>query len=380
MRYNKSPIYVTRPLLPPLDEYTELLQDIWQSKWLTNNGHQHQLFESALTDYLGVEYLSLFCNGTVALEIGLQALDVAGREVITTPFSFPATTHAIRRAGATPVFCDIQPDTGNLDPDRIAEAVSDRTACILPVHVYGNPCNTQAIQAVADQHGLKVFYDAAHAFAVRRHDRSILHEGDMSMLSFHATKVFNTVEGGALTVRDATLKQRIDRLKNFGYADEESVVEIGGNGKMNELQAAFGRLQLRYIDHEIAARGRVADFYRQHLSEIPGLTMLTTPAGTTANHAYFPILIDGEKLGRNRDRVYRDLQARGVVARRYFYPLISRFPMYRELPSAAHSRLPVASRFADQVLCLPIHGDLTESDLAMITELTARGRGAEGED
>ena len=358
-------IYVTRPSLPPLDEFVESLREIWDSRQLTNNGPFHKRFEAALAEYLGVKHVSLFCNGMIALQVGLQALEITG-EVITTPYSFPATTHAIHWNHCTPVFCDIEPDTCNLDPARIESLITPKTTCILPVHVYGNPCNVEAIQQVADRHGLKVFYDAAHAFGVKLGGRSILEFGDLLMLSFHATKVFNTIEGGALVTDDPKLKQRIDYLKNFGFAGETTVVAPGTNGKMNELVAAYGLLQLKGIDDEIARRAALDMLYRAVLGDVPGLRMLEVPKDVFWNHGYFPVFIDKVACGLSRDELYADLKQHGIFGRRYFYPLISRFPDYEHMASAQPSQLPVATGLADQVICLPMYGEETPQQIETV--------------
>ncbi len=354
-----APITVTKPSLPPLEEYVELLRDIWDRRWLTNKGHYHDAFEAALAEHLGVPYVSLFCNGMMALQVGLQALRITG-EVITTPYSFVATTHAIYWNHCTPVFCDIEPDTCNLDPEKVESLITPRTTAILPVHVYGNPCNVDRLQRIADTYGLKLFYDAAHAFGVKLNGASVLNFGDLSMLSFHATKVFNTAEGGALVTHDPTLKQRIDYLKNFGFADEVTVVGPGTNGKMNELQAALGLLQLRYVDGEIAKRRAVADLYRKQLTGVPGIRLLPESSGVTQNYGYFPVFVDEAAYGMSRDALYEKLKAAGIHGRRYFHPLISEFPAYRGVPSADPTLLPGARASAGTVICLPIHAGVGE--------------------
>ena len=328
-------IYVTQPLLPPLEEFLPYLEQIWETKWLTNGGPFHQELEKELADYLGVEHLALFANGTLALVTALQALRITG-EVITTPFSFVATAHALLWNGIKPVFVDIQPGTFNLDPEKIEAAITPNTTAILPVHVYGNPCDVEKIQKIADTYGLKVIYDAAHAFGVRCKGESLLKHGDLSTLSFHATKVFNTFEGGAIICPDAKTKKRIDDLKNFGYSGEVTVIAIGINAKMNELQAAFGLLQLKHIDKAIRRRREIDDHYREQLFSIPGITCPPLPADTTNNYSYFPILI-GKEYPLSRDELNDKLRQHGIFPRRYFYPLISEFPMYRGLPSAAQS-------------------------------------------
>lgn len=370
---DSSQITVTSPLLPPLEEFIPYLKDIWDRKWITNNGHYHQLLEKELCKYLGVEYLSVFTNGTLPLITALQALRITG-EVITTPYSFVATTHALWWNGIKPVFVDVDPSTGNLDPGKIEAAITPKTTAIMPVHVYGNPCDVDAIQAIADKYGLKVIYDAAHAFGVKVNGKSILEAGDISTLSFHATKTYNTVEGGALICHDAKTKQRIDYLKNFGFAGETEVVAPGINSKMDEVRAAYGLLSLQYVDAAIAARHRVADRYREALAGVEGLSMFGERADVTYNYSYFPIFIDAEKYGMTRDELYFRMREHGVLGRRYFYPLISDFTTYRGLPSAAPSNLPVATRMANEVICLPMHHDLSEEDVErVIKEIKIHG-------
>lgn len=361
-------ITVTSPLLPSLNELIPYLEDIWQRKWITNNGHYHQVFEKALCEYLGVEYISVFTNGTLPLITALQALRITG-EVITTPYSFVATTHALWWNGIKPVFVDIDPTTGNLDPAKIEAAITPRTTAIMPVHVYGNPCDTDAIQSIADKYGLRVIYDAAHAFGVKVNGESILNAGDLSTLSFHATKTYNTIEGGALVCHDQKTKQRIDYLKNFGFAGETEVVAPGINSKMDEIRAAYGLLNLRNVDAAIEARRRVAVAYRKALADVPGLTMLAERPGITYNYSYFPIFIDAEKFGMTRDELYYKMRDHNVYGRRYFYPLISSFSTYRGLPSANPENLTVATRMAAQVICLPMHHSLSDDDLKRIMDL-----------
>ncbi|MFO1418092.1 MAG: DegT/DnrJ/EryC1/StrS family aminotransferase [Methylotetracoccus sp.] len=353
-------IYVTQPFLPPLEEFQPLLEQLWGSKWLTNNGPMHQQLESALASFLGVPHLALFANGTLSLLTALQALRITG-EVITTPFSFVATAHALLWNDIRPVFVDIDPETLTLDPDRVEAAITPQTTAILPVHVYSRPSHVQRLQQIADIYGLRVLYDAAHAFAVRYQGESLLRHGDLSILSFHATKVFTTFEGGAIICQDAKTKQRIDYLKNFGFADEVTVVAPGINGKMSEFQAALGLVQLRYAEQCIAARCAIDTRYREQLAGIDGIRALPLPADTVSNYAYFPILVE-PGYGLTRDGLYHSLRSNGVHARRYFYPLISDFPMYRGLPSAAPANLPVARRIAEQVLCLPIYPGLRHED------------------
>lgn len=356
MKENK-PVYVTRPSLPPLEEFNECLRQIWDSRILTNNGPFHQQFEKELAEYLGVKYVSLFSNGTLALVTALQALRITG-EVITTPFSFVATTHALWWNNIKPVFVDIEPDYFTLDPEKIEAAITPQTTAILAVHVYGNPCKTEAIQKIADTYGLKVIYDAAHAFGVKVNGQSILSFGDLSVLSFHATKVFNTFEGGAIICHDEKVKRRIDFLKNFGFADEVTVVEPGINAKMNEFQAALGLLQLKYVEDYIAKRKAVAEIYRNELKNIKGIRVLEDIPGVKHSYTYFPILIDEKIYGQSRDEVYGKLKKHNIYGRRYFYPLISRFPTYRGLPSANPANLTVAEKIAEKVLCLPIFPEL----------------------
>jgi len=362
-----KPIYVTQPNMPPLEEFIPFLEKIWENKWLTNNGPFHQQLEAALCDYLKVEHLSLFSNGTLALITALQALRITG-EVITTPFSFVATTHSLHWNGIRPVFVDIDPYSFNLDPKKIEAAITPQTTAILPVHVYGTPCEVEEIQRIAHVYGLKVIYDAAHAFANRLNDETILNFGDMSVLSFHATKVFNTFEGGAIVCRDKETKQRIDFLKNFGFADETTVVAPGINAKMNEIQSAFGLLQLTHVDAAIQSRRQVDQRYRAGLSGISGLHIPRTPTNVSGNYSYFPILIDGD-FALDRDELYDQLRTDNVFTRRYFYPLISEFSAYRGLPSARRDNLPVATRVAEQVLCLPIYPALTEVEQDTIIRL-----------
>jgi dTDP-4-amino-4,6-dideoxygalactose transaminase len=355
-------ITVTSPLLPPLEEFIPYLQDIWDRKWITNNGHYHKELEKALCEYLGVEYISVFTNGTLPLITALQALRITG-EVITTPYSFVATTHSIWWNGIKPVFVDVDPATGNLDPEKIEAAITPRTTAIMPVHVYGNPCDTEKIQAIADKYGLKVIYDAAHAFGVKVNGESILKAGDISTLSFHATKTYNTIEGGALVCHDAKTKQRIDYLKNFGFAGETEVVAPGINSKMDEVRAAYGLLNLKHVDAAIAARKHVAEAYREALKDVEGIRYFDDIPGVTHNYSYFPIFIDAEKFGMTRDELYQRMKDDKVLSRRYFYPLISEFSTYRGLPSAGRDNLPVATKMADDVLCLPMHHDLSEEDI-----------------
>lgn len=362
-----GPVYVTQPYLPPLEEFVPYLEKIWDSKILTNGGPMHRQLERELCAYLGVEHIALFNNGTIALLTALQALRITG-EVITTPYSFVATAHSLLWNGITPVFVDVDPGTFNLDPAKIEAAITPATTAILPVHCYGNPCDVQAIQKIADNYGLKVIYDAAHAFGVRDSAGSLLRHGDLSVLSFHATKVFNTFEGGAIVCPDAKTKQRIDHLKNFGFVDEVTVVASGINGKMTEVNAALGLLQLKHIDEALARRGEVSQAYRQRLTRVKGIRIPTEPPLASVNNAYFPILV-GPDYPLGRDGLYQRLKDNNIYARRYFYPLISEFPMYRGMPSARREALPVASELAAQVLCLPIYPDLDQAEVLKIVEI-----------
>ena len=362
---NKQLITVTSPLLPPLEEFIPYLEEIWKSKWITNNGQFHRQLEEALADYLGVKYVSLFTNGTLPLITALQALGIKG-EVITTPYSFVATTHALWWNGIKPVFVDINPENCNLDPDKIEAAITDKTTAIMPVHCYGIPCDTEKIQAIADKHGLKVIYDAAHTFGVRVNGESILKAGDMSTLSFHATKVFNTVEGGALVCHDAETKKQIDFLKNFGFNGETEVVAPGINSKMDEIRSAYGLLNLKQVDAAIEARHKVADYYRNALRTVKGVKVFEDIPGVRHNYAYFPILINAAEYGMTRDELYFKMRDDNVLGRRYFYPLISTFDTYKGLESSNPANLPVATRIADEVICLPMYYGLTEEDLERV--------------
>lgn len=361
-----KPIYVTQPFMPPLEEFIPYLRDIWDSKFITNGGQFHQRLEAALAEYLGVKHLALFTNGTLGLLTALQALRVSG-EVITTPYSFAATAHSVLWNGLKPVFADIDPRTCNLDPDCIEAAITPQTSAIMPVHCYGTPCDVDRIQRIADTYGLKVIYDAAHAFGVNHRGESLLSRGDLSVLSFHATKVFTTIEGGAIVCPDAKTKQRVDYLKNFGIADEVTVMAAGINGKMNEVQAAFGLMQLDHVDSLIEKRGRIAQAYTQGLASVPGIRMLATLPDTRANYSYFPIFI-GPDFSISRDAVYERLKTHGIFARRYFYPLLSSMPMYRGLDSAAPGRLPNAVKAANEVLCLPIYPTLEDADATRVID------------
>lgn len=371
----ENQITVTSPLLPDLGEFNKMLKDIWESKWITNMGQFHNQLEKALADYLHVPYVCLFTNGTLPLMTALQALRITG-EVITTPYSFVATTHSIWWNHCKPVFVDIDPRTGNIDPDKIEAAITPATTCIMPVHVYGKPCDTKRIQEIADKYGLKVIYDAAHAFGVevpaeqyglKEYDNKglagIMNAGDMSTLSFHATKVYNTIEGGALVVHDEKMKKRIDNLKNFGITDEVTVEAPGINGKMDEMRSAYGLLNLKQVDAAIKSRNEVAKRYRETLRTVDGISFWDDMPGVRHNYSYFPVFVDSERFGMTRDELYNKMKEQGVLSRRYFYPLISNFPTYNGLASSDKDNLPLANKMADKVLCLPMHHALTENDI-----------------
>lgn len=367
---SNEPIFVTKPFLPPLEELTPYLTKIWDSKVITNGGPFHQELERALCEYLGVQYISLFSNGTLALLTSLQAMQVTG-EVITTPYTFAATTHSLHWHGNTPVFVDVDPETLNLDPTKIAAAITSKTTAIMPVHCYGNPCNTTAIKEVAEANNLKVIYDAAHAFGVRdTEDCSILNHGDLATLSFHATKVFNTFEGGAVICSNAETKERIDQLKNFGFVDETTIVAPGINAKMSEMNAAVGLLQLKHIDAILKRRSEIDKKYRNLLTDLQHIHCLPQIAAKP-NYSYFPILIQPNS-SFDRDKLYSILKQHKVYARRYFYPLASSFPTYKDLPSAKNENLQVAASASERVLCLPIYPDLSDDQITMICEIIAR--------
>lgn len=372
-----KPIYVTQPRLPPLEEFIPYLEKIWDSKVLTNKGPFHQQLEKALCDYLGVEYLALFANGTIALVTALQALRITG-EVITTPYSFVATAHSLLWNGIKPVFADIDPHTLNLDPAKIEAAITPHTTAILPVHCYGNPCDVDAIQTIADNYNIKVIYDAAHAFGVQCHCGSVLTHGDLSVLSFHATKVFNTFEGGAIVCPDSKTKQHIDNLKNFGFVNETTVVASGINGKMSEFNAALGLLQLKHLDQALAQRREIDHTYRELLKDIPGIQCVDQAGQCVANYAYFPILVEAD-YPLSRDALYQKLRDNNIYGRRYFYPLISEFPMYRGLQSAQRGNLPVASEIAEKVICLPIFPELEKEDQNRVATIIALSDDNEGD-
>ena len=365
---NTKPITVTQPGLPPLEEFVPYLQQIWDNKWLTNQGPLHQQLEEELSAYLGVKYLSLFSNGTLALISALQALSIHG-EVITTPFSFVATTHSLWWNKIMPVFADIEPEYFNLDPQKIEAAITEKTTAIMPVHVYGNPCQIDEIQRIADRYNLKVIYDAAHAFGVKKNDVSILTYGDLSILSFHATKVYSTIEGGAIICHSEEMKRHIDNLKNFGFRGETVVEEPGINAKLNEIQAAYGLLQLKYVDGFIEQRRKITELYRKLLKNINGIRFMNDMKTVSHGYSYFPILIDEEEYGMCRDDLYEKLKEHNIFGRRYFYPLISEFEPYKNLLSAKKENLPVATKIAKKVLCLPIYVDLKEEDVEQIINL-----------
>lgn len=367
MAENSKPTYVTKPSLPPLDEFVESLKEIWDSKWLTNNGKFHQQLEKEMAVYLGVKYVSLFTNGTLALMTALQVLRITG-EVITTPYTFVATTHSLNWNGIKPVFVDVDPVYGNLDPHKIEAAITPKTTAIVPVHVYGNPAEVDKIQDIADIYGLKVIFDAAHAFGINYNGQSILNFGDLSILSFHATKVYNTIEGGAIICHDEKTKKRIDYLKNFGFADETTVIAPGINAKMNEVQAAYGLLQLKYLKDNIQKSRKIAEIYDKELGPMKGVRILKHHPEVDHNYSYYPIFVDEKKYGKSRDGLYEYLKENNIYGRRYFYPLVSEFPMYKGLDSAKPTNLPKASKLANQVICLPIYPELdypTVSDIVL---------------
>ena len=370
---SKNPIFVTQPDLPPLEEFQDYLKQIWESKRITNNGPFHRQLEKELCEYLGVKNISLFSNGTLALVTALQALKIRG-EVITTPYSFVATTHSLWWNNIKPVFVDVDPVYGNIDPEKIEAAITPRTTAILPVHVYGNPCNMEAIEQIAETYNLKVMYDAAHAFGVKYKGQSVLNFGDMSVLSFHATKVFNTFEGGAIVCHDEKTKRHIDDLKNFGFRGETTVVAPGINAKMNEVQAAMGLLQLKYIDKNIAKRRDIARQYRQLLHNIPGLRFMEDMPEVQHCHSYFPVFIDEEKFRISRDVLYEKLKEHNIYGRRYFYPLISQFPTYRGLDSAQTGKMPVAEKVTEEVICLPIYPELGIENIRLISRIIKNER------
>lgn len=361
-------ITVTSPLLPPLTDFTTLLEDIWERKWLTNNGTYHNLLEEKLEQYLGVEKICLFSNGTLALSAAIQALEIQG-EVITTPYSFVATSHAIALNNLTPVFVDIEPHTFNLDPAKIEDAITDKTSAIIPVHVYGNPCDHEEIKRIADKHNLKIIYDAAHAFGVKKNDNSILNWGDLSVLSFHATKAYSTIEGGAVVCHSQEMKNKLDKLKSFGFVSETEISLLGTNAKMNEVQAAFGLLSLNLIDEAIKKRKEISELYRELLNEIEGIKFLEETSSIKQNYSYFPILVDEASFGMTRDMLYHKLHDKSILARRYFYPLITDFELYREKINIVKHEIDIANEISNKIICLPIHHELTEGEVKFIVNL-----------
>lgn len=358
-------ILVTKPSLPPLDELTPLLEDIWKRGWITNKGYYHRLFEEKLSEYLGVNHLSLVCNGTIALQIALKAANVK-KHVITTPYTFIATSHALKWADCSPTFCDITYDSFNIDPSKIESLICAETEAILPVHVYGLPCQNQSISRIAKKHNLPVIYDAAHAFGVKVQGRSILEQGDISILSFHATKVFNTIEGGALVSQNREMKEQIDDYANFSIKNEETISGVGINGKLNELQAAYGLVQLRYIDGYISKNKQLALLYNSRLFSIPGITTLTQEQINQSNASYYPVTINESLFGASRDRLYEELAKLGINARKYFYPLISDIPVYKK--DAENASLSHAKSASKTTLCLPIYSDLSSEDVHYICD------------
>jgi dTDP-4-amino-4,6-dideoxygalactose transaminase len=365
----EQPVYITSPRMPNLADYVKKLESIWKTRWLTNNGPIHIEFEKKLTEYLGVKYLNLFTNGTISLLVALKSLEISEGEVITTPFTFPATVHVLWWNRLTPVFCDIEDKTFNMDAQKIESLITPQTKAILPVHVYGNPCDVVAIEKIAHRHNLKVIYDAAHAFGVKLNGKSILQYGDISSLSFHATKLFNTIEGGALVSQNSEIKEKIYYLKNFGIAGEENIIGPGINGKMNEFQAAFGLLELELVEQEIQHRKNITELYRRGLKEIPGIRCPEDLSAVTHNYGYFPILVDPDLYGCDRNEVHQVLKKCNIYSRKYFYPLCSSFPCYCDLPSAGPDQLPVANNIANQILCLPIYGDMDLSIVKKICEI-----------
>ena len=370
MNNNHTKILVTQPSLPNLETYKNSLKQIWNNKWLTNNGIFHQEFEQKLAEYLGVPYVSLFNNGTIALMVALKALDIQG-EVITTPYTFVATSHSLLWNNNTPVFADVDPVSGNLSPEEVEKHITDKTSAIMPVHVYGNPVDVEGFEQLAKKYDLKIIYDAAHAFGVQQNGKSILNYGDLSILSFHATKTFNTVEGGAIISHDLETKKQIEYLKNFGFENEISVVTLGINGKMNELIAAFGLLQLENIDRDIAKRRNVAGLYREALKEVKGIRFIDDMPGIKHNYSYFPIFVELD-YPLTRDELYEKLKENDIFGRRYFYPLVSDFPMYQDLPTATKENLPVATRLAQQVICLPMYASLNKDIIQRIVKIISK--------
>jgi dTDP-4-amino-4,6-dideoxy-D-glucose transaminase len=371
MRVDKK-IYVTRPSLPPLEEFLPYLEKIWESRQLTNMGPFHEQFEKELAEFLGVKNISLLVNGTVALMVALKALDIRG-EVITTPFSFAATSHVLQWNDIRPVFVDIEPDYYNIDPEKIRDSITKETKALLPVHVFGNPCNNKKIDQIAKEYKLPVIYDACHAFGVKLDEESILNFGDLSVVSFHATKSFNTFEGGAIISKNEKLKSKIDRLRNYGFVNETKINGFGINGKLNEFQAALGLLQLKHFEEEESKRIKISDAYKKGLEGVPGISYLKDRPGLKKSQSFFPILVDPEKFGETRDFIYRLLVNSNIFPRRYFYPLISDLPLYRSLPSASKQNLPVSSRISQQILCLPVYADLDHNIVLKIIEIIRSG-------
>lgn len=367
-KHNNTLITVTKPSLPPLEEFIPYLESIWEKKWITNKGEYHEQLEGELAEFLGADHLSLCANGTLALMIALKAMDIRG-EVITTPFSFVATAHSILWQNCKPVFCDIDAHSFNIDPDKIEALITDRTSAILPVHVYGNPCDHERIREIADRRGLRLIYDAAHAFHVRQNGKSVCNWGDLSILSFHATKVYHTFEGGAVISHSDEIRQKIEDLRNFGFHGETRVEDLGINAKMNEVQAAMGLLQLRYTERQIAERRKIAAIYDRELRDVSGLQLFVYPENVEPNYSYYPVMVNEKDCACSRDELYLSLKKRGIYTRRYFYPLITHFPMYRTLPSADPNTLPVAEAIAKQVICLPVYPALEEMQVRQICEL-----------
>jgi len=370
---NNNKIFVTEPTLPPLTDYVKFLEKIWKNKWITNKGEFHKKFEKKICNFLRGNNCSLCANGTLALIIALKSLDIKG-EVITTPFSFVATANAIHWAGGTPVFCDIENNTLNINPEKIESMITKKTTAILPVHVYGNPCDVKRIKEIAEKHDLKLIYDSAHAFKTMLNNESILQYGDISVMSFHATKVFNTIEGGAIFTKDKKLKNKIDFLCNFGFSDKETIIGPGINAKMNEIQAAYGLICLKIINEEIEKRKKIADFYRGKIKDINGIKIMNKIKGVTHSNPYFPILINKEKFGISRDELYESFKKKNIYTRKYFYPLISHFKPYRCLSSASSKNLKVAEKIANAVLCLPIYGNLSFDELNKIVDIIMENR------
>ena len=368
---SEKQITVTSPLLPNLDELNQMLKEIWSSKWITNGGQFHQQLEKELAKYLKVPYISLFTNGTLPLLTALQALRITG-EVITTPYSFVATTHSIWWNGCRPVFVDIEEETCGIDPNKIEAAITPKTTAIMPVSCYGKPCKMNEIQAIADKYGLKVIHDAAHAFGVEVNGESWVSKGDLISLSFHATKVYNTLEGGAMVMHDEATKKRIDFLKNFGFAGETEVVAPGINSKMDEVRAAYGLVNLKQVDEAIDKRHQVAIKYREALRNVPGIRFFDDMPGVRHNYSYFPIFINAEEYGMTRDELYFKMRDANILGRRYFYPLISTFSTYRSLPSAGTENLPVATKVANEVICLPMHHELSNEDIERVLSLIVK--------